>query len=200
MLDALYSERLLTLAANLPHAGRLDDPEACVAERTAKLCGSRVRVELVLAGGRVARFAQDVQACALGQASAGVLGEAVIGATPGEIDAARDALRAMLKSDGAPPEGRFAGLVALAPIAAYPARHASTLLAFEAAAEAAAVAARAAGGASASMRGWCAAPCAATNSSSRRCSARRAGSLRAVRSTPQRSCSSMDFGAAVGWR
>ena len=136
MLDDLYSARLLSLAANLPHAGRLPAPGAS-AERTSKLCGSRVVVDIVMRDGRVAEFAQDVQACALGQASAGVLGEAVLGATVADLETARDALAAMLAQGGPAPEGRFAGLSALAPVRDYPARHASTRLAFEAAAAAA---------------------------------------------------------------
>ncbi len=136
MLDDLYSARLLALAANLPHAGRLAAPDAS-AERTSKLCGSRVVVDVAMRDGRVVEFAQDVQACALGQASAGVLGEAVLGATAEELEHARDALAAMLADGAPPPEGRFAGLAALAPIRDYPARHASTRLAFEAAAVAA---------------------------------------------------------------
>jgi NifU-like protein involved in Fe-S cluster formation len=142
VIDDLYSARLLALAANLPHAGRLPRPDA-TAERTSKLCGSRVVVDVVLRDGRVAEFAQDVQACALGQASAGVLGEAVVGATPQELEAARDALAAMLREGAPPPAGRFAALAALAPVRDYPARHASTRLAFEAAAAAAREAARA---------------------------------------------------------
>lgn len=136
MIDALYSAKLLALAANLPRTGTLPAPHAR-AERSAKLCGSRVAVELTMAGGVVTDFAQEVQACALGQASAAVLGDAVIGASPEEIDAARDALAAMLKAGGPPPTGRFATLAALAPVRDYPARHASTLLAWEAAAAAA---------------------------------------------------------------
>ena len=136
MIDDLYSARLLALAANMPRAGRLAAPQASV-ERHAKLCGSTVIADVVLEGGRVADFAQDVRACALGQAAAAVLGEAVIGAEPAELESARDALRAMLKAGAPAPQGRFAALAALAPVRDYPARHASTLLAFEAAAAAA---------------------------------------------------------------
>ncbi len=138
MIDDLYSARILRLAADLPHAGRLPAGVAQGAsERTAKLCGSRVAVEVALDGeGRVARFAQDVQACALGQASAAVLGAAVIGAEPGEVEAARDALAAMLAGRGPAPEGRFADLAVLEGVKDFPARHASVRLAFEAAAEA----------------------------------------------------------------
>ncbi len=142
MIDDLYSARLLALAANLPRAGRLADPQAS-ATRTSKLCGSTVTADVTVADGRVADYAHDVRACALGQASAAVLGEAVIGATPDELEHARNVLRAMLKTGGPPPQGRFAGLAALQPVKDYPARHASTLLAFEAAAAAAREAAEA---------------------------------------------------------
>lgn len=132
MIDDLYSARILTLAANLLYAGRLPDPEG-TGDRTARLCGSRAIVDVILdADGRVAGFAQDVKACALGQAAAGVLGEAVIGATAGELRSARDAMLAMLKSGGEGPDGRFEGLRALKQVAAYPARHASTMVAIEA--------------------------------------------------------------------
>ena len=132
MIDELYSARILKLAANLPHSGRLAAPQG-TGERVAKLCGSKAIVDVALdAGGRVADFAQDVKACALGQAAAGVLGEAVIGASVEEIAEARDAMNAMLKSGGEGPEGRFEGLRALKLVADYPARHASTMVAIEA--------------------------------------------------------------------
>ena len=132
MIDDLYSTRILTLAANLPHAGRLPAPEG-TGERVAKLCGSKATVDVVLdADGRIADFAQDVKACALGQAAAGVVGEVVIGATPEELQSARDAMLVMLKSGGEGPEGRFEGLRALKQVADYPARHASTMVAIEA--------------------------------------------------------------------
>lgn len=135
MIDELYSAKLLQLAANLPHAGRLAAPDGS-SEKTAKLCGSRVVVDVAVEGDRVVDFAQDVKACALGQASAAVLGAHVIGASLAEIEMARDAFRAMLKAGGEPPQGRFSDLSMLAPVKDYPARHASTLLAFEAAAAA----------------------------------------------------------------
>lgn len=135
MIDELYSAKLLTLAANMPRAGRLTAPDGS-AERVAKLCGSKVIVDVAMDGERVADFAQDVKACALGQASAAVLGAQVVGASLAEIEMARDAFRAMLKAGGPPPEGRFSDLAMLAPVKDYPARHASTLLAFEAAAAA----------------------------------------------------------------
>lgn len=136
MIDALYSSQILSLAANMPFAGRLSAPEGS-SEKVAKLCGSRVRVDVALDDeGRVRDFAQDVQACALGQASAAVLGAHVIGADLDDLENARLGLRAMLKDGGSPPAGRFSDLAMLEPVKAYPARHASTLLAFEAAVEA----------------------------------------------------------------
>ena len=135
MIDDLYSGRILKLAANMPRAGRLAAPHAS-AEKVSKLCGSKITVDVVVEDGVVSDFAQDVRACALGQAAAAILGEHVMGASLSEIEVARDALRAMLKADGPPPEGRFSELVVLAPVKDYPARHTSTMLAFEAAAEA----------------------------------------------------------------
>ena len=136
MIDELYSARILKLAANLPHSGRLAAPQG-TGERVAKLCGSKAVVDVTLdADGRVAEFAQDVKACALGQAAAGVLGESVIGASIEEIADARDAMSAMLKAGGEGPEGRFEGLRALKLVADYPARHASTMVAIEATLEA----------------------------------------------------------------
>jgi NifU-like protein involved in Fe-S cluster formation len=142
MIDDLYSARILGLAAGLPHAGRLADPDAS-STKVSKLCGSTITVDVKVEDGVVSEFAQEVKACALGQAAASVLGEHVLGATPQEIEVARDALRAMLKAGGPPPQGRFSELSVLAPVKDYPARHTSTLLAFEAAAEAARQAAEA---------------------------------------------------------
>lgn len=135
MIDDLYSAKLLKLAANLPRLGRLTAPDASV-EKISKLCGSRVLVDVTVDGDRVADFAQEVKACALGQASAAVLGAHVIGASLGELETARGQLKAMLKEGAAAPDGRFADLALLAPVKDYPARHASTMLAFEAVTEA----------------------------------------------------------------
>jgi len=135
MIDDLYSAKILKLAANMPHAGRLPAPDGS-SEKVAKLCGSRIVVDVTLSDGKVADFAQEVKACALGQAAAAVLGAAVIGATPQEIEMARGAFHAMLKRGGPPPTGRFSDLAMLEPVKDYPPRHASTLLAFEATVEA----------------------------------------------------------------
>ena len=132
MIDDLYSARILSLAANLPHSGRLTSPEG-TAERVAKLCGSKAIVDVVLDNqGHIRDFAQTVKACALGQAAAGVVGESILGATAQEIAEARDAMLAMLKSGGEGPEGRFEALRVLKQVADYPARHASTMVALEA--------------------------------------------------------------------
>ena len=135
MIDDLYSAKLLKLAANLPRAGRLSAPDA-TSEKVSKLCGSRVTVDVKVEGRQVADFAQDVKACALGQAAASVLGAQVMGASLDELEVARDQFRAMLKTGAPAPEGRFSDLAMLAPVKDYPARHASTLLAFEAVTEA----------------------------------------------------------------
>jgi NifU-like protein involved in Fe-S cluster formation len=142
MIDDLYSARILKLVAEIPHAGRLAAPDAS-SEKVAKLCGSRIIVDVVVKDGRVADFAQDVKACALGQASAAVLGAHIIGADLAEIELARNALSDMLKVNGPAPHGRFAELAVLEAVKDYPARHASTLLAFEAAVEAVRTAAKA---------------------------------------------------------
>lgn len=142
-LIKLYSGRILALAADIPHAARLDSPQASVRRRS-PLCGSTVTVDLDMEGGRVSRFGQEVKACALGQAAAAVVGGAVIGRSLPELQAARDALRAMLKADGPIPAAPFDGFEVLLPAREYRNRHASILLSIEAAAEAAEAAAQSA--------------------------------------------------------
>ncbi|TMM54487.1 iron-sulfur cluster assembly scaffold protein [Sulfitobacter sabulilitoris] len=134
-LIKLYSGRILELAADIPHVGRLDAPQATV-KRRSPLCGSAVTVDVVVKDGRVSDFGQDVKACALGQAAAAVTGGAIIGRTLQEVEAARDALRAMLKKDGPVPDAPFDGFEVLLPARDYKNRHASILLSIEAAAEA----------------------------------------------------------------
>lgn len=131
----LYSARILALAADIPHTGRLEQPMASV-RRRAPLCGSTVTVDLVVRDGRVAEFAQDVKACALGQAAASVLGGAVLGRSLAEVEQARDQLRALLINDGPAPQPPFDGFEVLMPARDYKNRHASILLAVEATAEA----------------------------------------------------------------
>ena len=134
-LVKLYSGRILALAADIPHLGHLAAP-AGTAKKRSPLCGSTVGVEVVLKDGKVAQFAQEVRACALGQASAAVLGAVVIGRSRTELEAARTALTAMLKDNGPVPAAPFAGFEALIPARDYKNRHASILLALDATVEA----------------------------------------------------------------
>lgn len=138
-LIKLYSARILQLAADIPYLGRLDAPDATV-KRRSPLCGSTVSVDVQVRNGRVAGFAQDVKACALGQAAASVVGAAVIGTTRSQIDIARDQLKAMLKSGGPVPDAPFDGLEVLIPARDYKNRHASILLSLDALTEAVALA------------------------------------------------------------
>ncbi|WP_299350439.1 iron-sulfur cluster assembly scaffold protein [uncultured Shimia sp.] len=134
-LIKLYSGRILALAAEIPHTDRLAAPDATVKKRS-PLCGSTVTVDITLHDGRITEFAQDVKACALGQASASVVGANVIGRSRDEIETARDALKRMLKEDGPTPPAPFDGLEVLRPARDYKNRHASILLAVEATLEA----------------------------------------------------------------
>jgi len=127
----LYSKRILALAADMPHAERLEAPQASAMKRS-PLCGSTVTVDLDYEDGKVTRYGQDVKACALGQASSAVLGGAVLGRTRDEIVKGRDQLRAMLKEDGPVPDAPFDALEVLEPARDYKNRHASILLAWEA--------------------------------------------------------------------
>ena len=135
-LVRLYSGRILALAADIPHLGRLPAPQGTARKRS-PLCGSTLTAEVVLQDGRVAGFAQEVKACALGQASAAIAGGAMIGRSLAELRAARDALAAMLKDGGPVPAAPFDGYEVLLPARDYRNRHASILLALEAAVEAA---------------------------------------------------------------
>lgn len=137
MLNDIYNRQILEFAGNIPRLGRLETPQATVRAHS-KLCGSTVIVDLSMSEGRVSDFAQDVKACALGQAAASIVGRHVIGRTAQELRDVRDRMRAMLKEGGPPPEGEWADAAMLEPVKDYRARHASTLLAFEAAADAAA--------------------------------------------------------------
>ncbi|MEX0319707.1 MAG: iron-sulfur cluster assembly scaffold protein [Ruegeria sp.] len=134
-LIKLYSARILALAADIPHLDRLEVPHATVKKRS-PLCGSTVTVDVKVADGRITDFGQDVKACALGQASASVVGDAIIGANRAQVETARDQLKAMLKQDGPAPEAPFDELEVLIPARDYKNRHASIMLALEATAEA----------------------------------------------------------------
>ena len=131
MFTDLYNTDILSLSATLENAS-LPSPDG-TARKVSKLCGSWLEIDLDIEDGVVRDCALRVQACALGQASAAILKDQIIGASLAELSAARDGLLAMLKSDGPPPTGRFAKLALLSGVAKYPARHTSTLLAFDAA-------------------------------------------------------------------
>lgn len=131
MLDDVYNSKILELAGNIPRIGRLADPHA-TARAHSRLCGSTVTVDIKMAEGRVSDFAHDVKACALGQASSSIMARNVVGATAEELRKVREAMHRMLKEGGAPPQDRWAELRYLEPVRDYRARHASTMLTFDA--------------------------------------------------------------------
>jgi NifU-like protein involved in Fe-S cluster formation len=130
-LSEIYNARILELSANSPRAERLADAEA-TATAHSKLCGSMVTVDLKMADGRVTAFGQTVKACLLGQAAASVMARNIVGTTANELREVGSAMRKMLKESGAPPSGRWDDLAVLQPVKDYKARHASTLLVFDA--------------------------------------------------------------------
>ena len=131
MLDDVYNAKILELAGNIPRIGRLKQPDAS-ARAHSRLCGSTVTVDVKMAGGRVADFAHEVRACALGQSSSSIMAQTIIGSTPDELRRVRKAMWKMLKENGPPPNGRWADLRFLEPVRDYKARHASTMLTFDA--------------------------------------------------------------------
>lgn len=134
-LIKLYSARILKLAADIPHLGRLDTPDASV-KRRAPLCGSTVTVDITCGNDQVTDYAAEVKACALGQAAASVVGANIIGCDIHQVTQARDALKEMLKNDGPTPPAPFDDLEVLRPARDYKNRHASILLTLEATVEA----------------------------------------------------------------
>ena len=136
MFGELYHNRVLELAADIPHAERLSDPQG-TSLKVSRVCGSTVAVDVnVDAEGKISAIGVEPKACALGQAATSILARHAIGRSLAEIEAARDALRAMLKDGAEPPQGEFWELRHLEPVRDYPPRHTSTMLAFEAAVEA----------------------------------------------------------------
>jgi NifU-like protein involved in Fe-S cluster formation len=131
MLDDIYNTRILEFAGNIPRTGRLADPDAS-AKAHSRLCGSTVTVDVKMADGRVSDFAHEVKACALGQASSAIMARTIVGSTPEELRDVRRVMQRMLKEEGPPPDGRWADLRFLEPVRDYKARHASTLLTFDA--------------------------------------------------------------------
>jgi NifU-like protein involved in Fe-S cluster formation len=131
MLDDIYNKRILEFAGTIPRIGRLPRPDASATAHS-RLCGSTVTVDVKMDGDVVTDFAHDVKACALGQASSSIMARHIIGAHAAELRDVRETMRKMLKENGPPPQGRFADLQFLEPVRNYKARHASTMLTFDA--------------------------------------------------------------------
>ncbi len=131
MLDDVYNAKILELAGNIPRIGRLDQPDAS-ARAHSRLCGSTVTVDIKMEDGRVSDYAHEVKACALGQSSSSIMAQTVIGSSPEELRSVRQTMWKMLKDNGPPPNGRWADLRFLEPVRDYKARHASTMLTFDA--------------------------------------------------------------------
>jgi NifU-like protein involved in Fe-S cluster formation len=131
MINDVYNSKILELAGNIPRLGRLDAPDASATAHS-KLCGSTVTVDLAMDGDEITDFAHEVKACALGQASSSIMARHVLGAKAKELRDLREAVRKMLKENGAPPDGKWADVAILEPVRDYKARHASTLLTFDA--------------------------------------------------------------------
>lgn len=131
MIDEIYNAKILGFAGNIGRIGRLDAPDA-TATAHSRLCGSTVTVDIRMDGDAVVDFAHEVKACALGQASSSVMARVIVGATAAELRAAREAMLKMLEENGPPPGGRFEDMKYLEPVRDYKARHASTMLTFDA--------------------------------------------------------------------
>jgi len=131
MLNDVYNRRILELAADIPRSGRLPHPDASATAHS-KLCGSTVTIDLAMEGDRITDFAHDVRACALGQASSSIMARNVVGSDAAELRTVRDQMYRMLKENGPAPSGKWADLAVLEPVRDYKARHASTLLTFDA--------------------------------------------------------------------
>jgi NifU-like protein involved in Fe-S cluster formation len=131
MINDVYNKRIIELAGNIPRLGRLPDAQASATAHS-KLCGSTVTVDLKMEGDAVTDFAHEVKACALGQASSSIMARNVIGAKAEELRSLRETVRRMLKENGTPPDGKWADIAVLEPVRDYKARHASTLLTFDA--------------------------------------------------------------------
>lgn len=131
MIDDIYNTRILELAGNIPLCQRLDDPDGTNVQHS-KLCGSKITVDMKFNNGVVSDYGQDVKACALGQAASSIMARNVIGATDQELLELREQVFEMLKKNGLPPEGKWQDIAALQPVKEFKARHASTMLVFDA--------------------------------------------------------------------
>lgn len=135
VLDDIYNPRILELAANIPHGSRLEHPQASATAHS-KLCGSTVSIDLAMDGDLVTEYGQTVKACLLGQAASSIMARNIIGSSADELRDVGSRMRKMLKEDGAPPNGKWKDLEVLEPVRDFKARHASTLLVFDAVEEA----------------------------------------------------------------
>ncbi|ACI92753.1 nitrogen-fixing NifU domain protein [Afipia carboxidovorans OM5] len=131
MLNDIYNKKIIELAGNIPRLGRLPHPDASAMAHS-KLCGSTVKIDLNMKDGVVTDFGHDVKACALGQASSSIMARHIVGSNAQELRELRETVTRMLKENGAPPTGKWADIAVLEPVRDYKARHASTLLTFEA--------------------------------------------------------------------
>jgi NifU-like protein involved in Fe-S cluster formation len=131
MINEIYNRQILGFAADIPRLQRLASPDA-TAVAISRLCGSKVTVDVSMKDGVVTDFGHEVKACALGQASSSIMARHVVGSTAGELREVRDQMHRMLKEEGPPPSGKWAELESLLPVRDFKARHASTLLTFDA--------------------------------------------------------------------
>lgn len=131
MINDIYNRKILGFAADIPRLQRLAHPQATAVAHS-RLCGSKVTVDVALKDGQVSDFGHEVKACALGQASSSIMARHVMGSTPDELRSLRQQMHKMLKEEGPPPDGKWADLEVLLPVRDFKARHASTLLTFDA--------------------------------------------------------------------
>lgn len=130
-LDDIYQDRILIHAGEITRQGTLEKPDVS-AEAVSPICGSRLKVDISVSGSKVDDYAQEVDACALGSASASIMGKVVIGRTAEEIEQAAVDMERMLSGDGEGPSGPFAEFQILKAAIPFENRHRSILLPFTA--------------------------------------------------------------------
>lgn len=130
-LSELYSDKILDIAVNALQPGRLPAPDAS-SRKVSRICGSVIEVDILVTDGVITGYGHEVSACALGQTSAAIVAREIVGTRAEDFLALTRQMRDMLKADGAPPDGKWSDLAYLEPVREFPARHASTLLVFDA--------------------------------------------------------------------
>ena len=130
-LSELYSDKILDIAGNAVQPGRLPAPDAS-ARKVSRICGSVIEVDVAVADGVITGYGHEVSACALGQTSAAIVARDIVGTRVEDFRALARQMREMLKAEGEPPTGKWSDLAYLEPVREFPARHASTLLVFDA--------------------------------------------------------------------